>query len=134
MTNVTLEKIDLIRERTGASYEQSVELLNKNEGNVVEAIIDFERNHKRVEQYEVSSSKLVDRIRSLIHEGNVRKITIKQNDEIILNIPVNIGLAAVVLAPFIAILAGVAAVATQCTIIVERDPAVRAESQEKNNN
>ncbi len=120
MTNISLEKIDLVRERTGASYEVALELLSEHDGNVVEAIIAYEKKHREVEEYEVTNNKLIEKIKSLIHEGNVSRITIKQNGEVVLNIPVNLGIAAIVLAPFLAILAGIAAVASSCTIVVER--------------
>jgi adenine-specific DNA methylase len=123
MTNLTLDKIDLVRERTGASYQQAVELLNENDGNVVEAIIAFERsNHVngKIEQIEVSGNKLVEKIKKLLHEGNITKLTIKREGEVILNIPVNFGIAAVVLSPFLSVIAGIAAVASSCTIVIER--------------
>ncbi|QOR35601.1 DUF4342 domain-containing protein [Clostridium sp. 'deep sea'] len=131
MTNLTLDKIDLVRERTGASYQQAVELLTENEGNVIEAIISYENSNltedkinnnfsKKIENIEVSGGKLVEKVKSLLHEGNVTRISIKKDDEIVLNIPVNFGIAAVVLAPFLSVLAGIAAVATSCTIIIER--------------
>ena len=120
MTNISLEKIDLVRERTGASYEVALELLSEHDGNVVEAIIAYEKKHREVEEYEVTNNKLIEKIKGLIHEGNVSRITIKQNGEVVLNIPVNLGIAAIVLAPFLAILAGIAAVASSCTIVVER--------------
>ena len=131
MTNLSLEKIDLVRERTGASYQQAVELLTESEGNVIEAIIAFEKVNnteeiknknfsEKIEKIEVSGGKLLEKVKKLIQEGNVTKIIIKKEDEVLLNIPVNFGLAALVLAPFLSVIAGIAAVTTSCTIVIER--------------
>jgi hypothetical protein len=44
--SVTIEKIDLLRERTNISYSEAQEILEKFDGNVVEALISLESNHK----------------------------------------------------------------------------------------
>jgi hypothetical protein len=60
-------------------------------------------------------------VKELIHEGNVRRIIVKdETGRILLEIPVTIGLIGVVLVPWLAALGAIAALATRCTIIVER--------------
>lgn len=60
-------------------------------------------------------------MKELIHEGNVRRIIVKdETGRILLEIPVTIGLIGVVLVPWLAALGAIAALATRCTIIVER--------------
>jgi subtilase family serine protease len=120
MTNI-LEKIDIVRERTGCSYEKAKFYLDQNDQNVVEAIIAFEQEHKLKEEYEVSGENLLNKIKELIKEGNVRKIIIKQNDKVVLNIPVNFGIVALVLAPYLAVIGAIIAVSQKYTIEVDRE-------------
>lgn len=54
---VTMEMIDQFRKRTNCSYEEAKMYLERNQGNMVDAIVDFERNHNKVKN-EVKTSKL----------------------------------------------------------------------------
>jgi uncharacterized OB-fold protein len=73
------------------------------------------------EEFVVDSDRLIETIKELIHEGNIRRIIV--NDEkgnLLLEIPMTIGLIGVLAAPWLAALGVIAAIATKCTIIVER--------------
>jgi hypothetical protein len=73
------------------------------------------------EVFSVSSDDLVHRVKGLIHEGNVTRIIVKnENDETLLEIPVTVGVIGIVLAPWVAALGCIAALATRCTIVVQR--------------
>lgn len=75
----------------------------------------------RREEYSVSSDDLVKKIKELIHEGNVTRITVKdEKGETLLEIPVTVGVIGALLAPWAAALGVIAAMATRCRIIVER--------------
>ena len=75
----------------------------------------------KTEEYTVSSDDLVKKIKEIIHEGNVTRIIVKnERDEILLEIPVTVGFVGVVLAPWLAALGVIAALATRCKIIVEK--------------
>ena len=116
-----LEKIDLIRERTGVSYARAKEALDAAGGDVVGALIELEKADKvRRERFQVSGSELVDRVRQLIHEGTVRRIVVKTDDRTIFEIPVAVGAIGALLLPTLAALGVVAAMVTQASIIVER--------------
>lgn len=73
------------------------------------------------ETFSVSSDDLVQKVKELIHEGNVREIII-QNEEgkTLLEIPVTIGVIGIVLVPWLAAIGAIAALATKCTIVVRR--------------
>lgn len=78
------------------------------------------------EQFEVAGDKLLSRVRELIHEGNVRRITLKRDDgTTLLEVPLQAGLAATVLtaaiAPALVAVGAIAAVLTQVIVVVERD-------------
>ena len=73
------------------------------------------------EEFSVSSDDLVKKIKEVIHEGNVRRIIVKnERDETLLEIPVTVGLVGVLIAPWLAALGVIAAMATRCKIVVER--------------
>lgn len=73
------------------------------------------------EEFTVSSDTLVDRVRELLHEGNVTRVIIKDvKGKVLVEIPATIGIIGVVIAPWLAALGVVAALATNCRIVVER--------------
>ena len=73
------------------------------------------------EEYTVSGNNLVDRVRELLHEGNVTRVIVKdEGGKTLLEIPASVGVVGVVLAPWLAALGVVAALVTKCKIIVER--------------
>jgi len=73
------------------------------------------------EEYKVSSDELIRRIKELLHEGNVRRIIVKnEKGETLLEIPAWAGLVGAVAAPWLAALGVIAAVAAKCTITVVR--------------
>lgn len=76
----------------------------------------------RSEEHKVSGKQLLQRVKELIHEGNVRKIIIK-NDQgrSLLEIPLTMGLAGAVFLPVFAAVGAIAALASNYTIVVERD-------------
>ena len=74
-----------------------------------------------IEEYTVSSSNLVDRIKELLHEGNVTRVIVKdEKDKKLLEIPATVGVIGAVLAPWLTALGVIAALATNCKIVVER--------------
>ena len=73
------------------------------------------------EEYMVSGSNLVDRVRELLHEGNVTRVIVKDDaGKTLLEIPASVGVIGVVLAPWLAALGVVAALVANCRIVVER--------------
>ena len=72
------------------------------------------------EEFRVSGSELLARLKALIHEGNIRRIIIKQDDRVLVEIPLTLGVVGVILAPQLAAIGAIAALAAECTIVVER--------------
>jgi hypothetical protein len=77
-----------------------------------------ERTYK--ETFKVAGSQLVDAVRKLLHEGNVRRVSIKQGQNTIVEFPLTVGVIGAILAPLLAVLGALAAVLTECTVEVER--------------
>jgi hypothetical protein len=73
------------------------------------------------EEFTVSSSNLVDRVKELLHEGNVNRIIVKnETGKTLLEIPATVGVIGTVLAPWLAALGAITALVANCKIVVER--------------
>jgi len=73
------------------------------------------------EEFSVSSDNLIERVKELLHEGNVTRIIVKdEKGKTLLEIPATVGVIGVVLAPWLAALSAIAALAANCKIVVER--------------
>lgn len=128
---VEMEKVDAVRERTGASYREAYQALKDCNGSVIEAIIQleaqggFEKKEFTADptgenQYYVKGSQLVEKVKELIRRGNVTRIKIKKQEEVLLDFPVTIGVVGAVVAPYLVLLGAVAALVSHATIEVER--------------
>lgn len=80
------------------------------------------KNEKTNQEYfKVSGDDLLSKVKEIIKEGNATRIIIKnEKDETILEFPLTVGAIGVVLAPIFAAVGTLAALATHCTIIVEK--------------
>ena len=75
----------------------------------------------RIEELQVSGEVLVARVKELVHEGNIRRITIKNEEgKVLVELPLTLGVVGAVLVPTLAAIGAIAALVTNCTIIVER--------------
>ena len=68
----------------------------------------------------MSANQLVEAVKNLVHEGNVRRVIIKQGDRTIAEFPLTAGVIGTVIAPMLAAVAALAVVLTDCTLEVER--------------
>ena len=73
-----------------------------------------------VEELQVVGEQLLARVKELVHQGNVRRVIIKQEGRTILEIPLTVGVAGVVLAPIWAAVGVLGALIAQCSIEVIR--------------
>jgi hypothetical protein len=75
----------------------------------------------RREEYKVKGEKIVAKIRELVREGNVRHVVIKNEDgKTLIEFPVTVGVAGALLLPVWAAIGALAAVVSNCKIVVER--------------
>lgn len=76
------------------------------------------------EKFTVSGSQLVDKVKQLIREGNIRRVRIIHKEKTVFEIPLTIGapatVAVILVAPVLAALGAFAALVTECTIEVEK--------------
>jgi hypothetical protein len=79
-------------------------------------------NFQRVaEEIHVMGSNLVEKVKELIHEGNVQRVIIKNEQGFtLMEIPVTFAAIGVIAAPVLAAVGAIASVVTKCTVVVER--------------
>lgn len=128
---ITLEMVDKVKERSNVSYQEAKEALEYANGDVLDAIIYLENRNKENNNYKetfeednnCSKTETVEEfktwLKDIIEKGNVSRIKIKKDEEVIVDVPVNAGIAAVIIGivmPPILALGVIAAVATKITI------------------
>ena len=80
------------------------------------------------ESIEVKGSHLVEKVKELVHEGNVRRIIIKDAEgKTVTEVPVTLGVVGLMVAPAWAAIGAVAALAADYSIEVEREPSETAQ-------
>lgn len=82
---------------------------------------DQEKEKVRTEEFKVSGDSLLSKIREIIHEGNIRRITIKNDEgQSLIEIPLTLGVIGAVLLPVWAAIGAIAALAVNFRIVVEK--------------
>ena len=111
---VTLEKIELVKERTGVSYKEAKEALEAADGSVVDAIIAIEESINTEYKEDDTMNEIIEKIKEVIEKGNMARIIIKKDDEVLINFPLTVSIVGAVLVPWGAILGAVAAAGFGC--------------------
>lgn len=131
-----LAKIDLLRERTGISYKEALDVLNRAGGDVIQALIFIEEERTSLDDnLQEKGKKIMDQVREIIKKGNVNRIRLKKEEKIIFEFPVNVGvlgIAGVAMSSTLALLAAlgtVAALANSYTLEIQR-PGGKVETHE----
>lgn len=128
MTDEYLSKVDLIRERANVSYEKAADALEAAGGNIVQALIMLEQEStastpkdRLTNELFNAGSKLVDTVKDVIDRGNKMHIKIKKDNDTVVSMPATIGVLGAVLAPVATIVGAAAALATKCSVSVEKE-------------
>jgi uncharacterized membrane protein YvbJ len=73
------------------------------------------------EEFSVVANDVMKRVEELLHEGNITRIVVKdENGKQLIEIPATVGVVGAIIAPWMAALGVIAAIATRCTIVVEK--------------
>lgn len=124
---ISLEQIELVKDRTGVSYKEAKEALEFANGNVVDAIIYIEENinHDYQKTGPSTVDNVVKNVKEAVRKGNIAKIRVYRGDEVILNVPVTVGAVATIVFPWGVLAAAVASAATKCRVeLVKEDGSV----------
>lgn len=118
---ITLEKIELVKDRTGVTYAEAKKALEDADGSVVDAIIAIEETVNSGDKKRAFGEKgeaLFTSLKNLVKKGNVARIQVKKDEDTILNVPVNAGILGICIAPLASVVAIVAAFGFKCGIEV----------------
>ena len=108
---ITLQKIDQVRERTGLSYTEARELLEEADGDVVQALIILENEEGNLDldlvmdgmemgkMKGIVSQNVVDPMKRVFHKSSRTRIRVKNEDGTLLEIPATLGIAGALFAP-----------------------------------
>ena len=139
--DITLEMVEAVMNNTGCTYQEAKSALINNNGSVGAAIqAIYSRKADQAQKAENTNpesgfqkdkvtekvDEITEKLKKLVKEGNVNKIVMKRNGEVMLSIPVNVGIIGgflgVTAAPWAVIAAAVAAYGFDCTFeIVKAD-------------
>jgi hypothetical protein len=72
------------------------------------------------EEFKVAGTDLVDKVKDLIHQGNIRRLVIKQGGHTVMELPLTLAAVGVVAVPVVAAVGAIAALVTDCSIVIER--------------
>lgn len=72
------------------------------------------------EKIKTEGGQFLDRLQKVIHEGNVRRVVVKQGERTVAEFPLTVGVVGTVLAPILAAIGALVALLNDCTIEVER--------------
>jgi hypothetical protein len=76
----------------------------------------------RTEEFQLNGDALLAKIKELLHEGNIRRILIRDEaGKTLIEFPVTLGVVGVILAPQLAAIGAIAALVTRCTLVVEKE-------------
>ncbi len=118
---ITLEKIELVKDRTGVTYAEAKKALEDADGSVVDAIIAIEETVNSGDKRRAFGEKgeaLFTSLKNLVKKGNVAKILVKKDSDVVLNVPLNAGILGICIAPLASVVAIVAAFGFKCSIEV----------------
>jgi len=72
------------------------------------------------ESFKAESGNVVDKVKQIVHEGNVRRVVVKHEGRTVAEFPLTAGVVGAVLAPVLAAIGAIVALMKDCTIEVER--------------
>lgn len=122
--NITLEQIDEVINRTGASYHLAKEALQFSEGDVVEAIIYIETMKKdqgASERPFVNGEEIIGLLKDMIKKGNVTRITLEKNNKVVVDIPILAGLVGALVFTPATVASILAALVAGCDLKIIKD-------------
>jgi hypothetical protein len=119
---ITLERVDAVRTRTGASYAACYQALQASGGDVLQAIIHLEEEHPDLAgRLRAWRREVGGQARALAREAGRAHISVSQNGRRIVNLPAALAVLGSAILPGLAAAGLLAAIAARATVTLERD-------------
>ncbi|PKM90404.1 MAG: ubiquitin [Firmicutes bacterium HGW-Firmicutes-12] len=113
---ITLEKIDLIRKRAAVTYKEAKDALEKNEGDVVEALAYLEELNKIKPENELNTSSFWKKVKRIYIKTNAIRFVVSKDNATLLNIGIPLALLVAIITMPLAIALLILAFFTGCKI------------------
>ena len=140
MANITLEAVEAVMEQANVEFPAAKEALVQADGNVEQAVraLTGEPEEETVKDAEYTADpdkdpvdEIIEKLKKLVKSGNVDRIVVRRGDDVLLNIPVNVGLVGSVIglaaAPWAVIAAAVAAFGFSCKVEITKKDGTKEE-------
>ncbi|MBE5907970.1 MAG: DUF4342 domain-containing protein [Lachnospiraceae bacterium] len=116
---ITLEAVEKVMEETGVDYKTAKEALTASDGDVEAAIKAIQPQTQEISE---DIKALMEKLKKKVNEGNVDRVQIKKGDEVVLSVPVNVGivggLVGLAAAPWALIAGSLAAFGFGCRLVI----------------
>lgn len=116
---ITLEAVEKVMEETGVDYKTAKEALVNADGDVDAAIKAIQPQTQEISE---DIKAMMDKLKKKVNEGNVDRVQIKKDDEVVLSVPVNVGivggLVGLAAAPWALIAGSLAAFGFGCRLVI----------------
>lgn len=116
---ITLEAVEKVMEETGVDYKTAKEALTNADGDVDAAINAIQPQTQEISE---DIKALMEKLKKKVNEGNVDRVQIKKGDEVVLSVPVNVGivggLVGLAAAPWALIAGSLAAFGFGCRLVI----------------
>lgn len=126
--SVTLEKVDEVRNRTGASYSEAKEALEFTGGDVLEAIVYIEQMRQEppkkdnfTDDLSDRGSEIIDKLKELVKKGQVTRILLQKDGNTVLDIPIVAGAVGALIFTGATAVGILAALATGCELMIVKE-------------
>lgn len=119
--SVDLKLVDELRSRANVSYQEAVDALEKNNNSIVDALVYLE-NQNKLKTEKVSSSKgFASWIKEIISKGNKIKLIVSKGEDVLIKIPLTVGIIITVFAPYVTFIGLVVALITKHNVKFKKD-------------
>ncbi|MGB8953858.1 MAG: DUF4342 domain-containing protein [Tumebacillaceae bacterium] len=137
MADLMLDKVDIIRSRFEMSYREAYDLLERNENNVVRALMEAEELKNKPgmievveERITVMGHELVEKVQELVRTGQNAKIRVNRDGRTVLTIPAVVGAVGAMFFPYLTVFATVAAMTQKYELVFDKRQ-VRPQKQQQ---
>lgn len=116
-----LNLVDELRKRANVSYQEAVDALEKNNNNLLDALVYLEGKNKIKPENKCSSNGFFSWVKDIIRKGNKIKFIISKEDNNVLSIPLTAAVIITVFAPYVTLVGLIIAIATRHNIKFKKE-------------